>query len=527
MDRSPASGSVRRARERAQAGIPTDRPSRLPQFPRAMGDDVPQVAQPSPSTRRPLNPPATGPSRLPRPQAPAGLQTRDGQIGVAISRPTPVPQWPLPGPLNSPLGSSESEPYRPPPGRSQPPQRPPRPSRVPSILDGSKIQEPTPVFQYNPQTSRGSSGPDLYVVPETPSSVSRPSTISSVASIPDFPLPVQTPVAPPRRSVNLGPPPSARRGASSFYSNASYVSPIPEESPRSRSHTSFASSAAMPESWGSPSPGASLHDPEAFYDDMITEEGNPYEDDAEESQLVRSASFGKRAKPVLVTTPMARDAEAGESTRRPDPMPLQAAPFREGTGYIEASTSSSGTLPTTRTAVPAVPLTGDSALDAGSAASSTDLSNTSSITPSPQPPEGRGYSRLSAIRRPPRLDIDAVKQAQARGSLTSLPDLIRRATRLAASLEKGRRPASRLDDLSDFLDVDRFPGDKERDLSCMCCHWPLGGFRETDKMQQSMARSTNPGFLTCWLLSRPQLRPVTVEAGGRAYGSRSNLGRFL
>lgn len=431
---------------------------------------MPQIAQPSLNPRRPVNPPATGSSRLARPQAPPGMQTRDGQIGVAISRPTQVPQWPLPGPLNSPSGSSESEPYRPPPGRSQPPQRPPRPSRVESILDGSKIQEHTPVFQYRPQSDRESSGQDLLVVPETPSSVSRPSTVSSVASIPDFPLPIQMPVAPPRRSVNLGPPPSARRGASSFYSNASYVSPIPEESPRSRSHVSYASSAAMPESWGSASPGPSPQYPEAFFDDVMTEEGNPYDDDAEESRLVRSASLGKRGKPVLVTTAMPRDAEAGDADRRPDPVPLQNGPFREGTGYLEASTSSSGTLPTTRTAVPAVALTADSILDAYSAASSTDPSNPSSLTPSPQPPGSRTYSRLSAIRRPPQLDIDAVKKAQARGSLTSLPDLIRRATRLAASLEKGRRPASRMDDFSDFPDSDRLGLDRERGLSCMSCN---------------------------------------------------------
>jgi len=37
-------------------------------------------------------------------------------------------------------------------------------------------------------------------------------------------------------------------------------------------------------------------------------------------------------------------------------------------------------------------------------------------------------------RRPPRLNVDAVREAEARGSLTSLPDLIRRATRLAANL---------------------------------------------------------------------------------------------
>ncbi|BDD63358.1 hypothetical protein MAP00_008257 [Monascus purpureus] len=46
-------------------------------------------------------------------------------------------------------------------------------------------------------------------------------------------------------------------------------------------------------------------------------------------------------------------------------------------------------------------------------------------------------------RRPPRLDMDAVQEAQARGSLTSLKDLIERATRLASNLERGRT-ASRI-----------------------------------------------------------------------------------
>jgi hypothetical protein len=68
-------------------------------------------------------------------------------------------------------------------------------------------------------------------------------------------------------------------------------------------------------------------------------------------------------------------------------------------------------------------------------------------TPSPQP-----YNRLSAIRRPPKLDIDAVRRAEERGSMTSLPDLIRRATRLATMIDHGKRPGSRFDNLNDFFD---------------------------------------------------------------------------
>jgi hypothetical protein len=82
-------------------------------------------------------------------------------------------------------------------------------------------------------------------------------------------------------------------------------------------------------------------------------------------------------------------------------------------------------------------------------------------TPSP------GFSRLSAIRRPPRLDMDAVRDAEARGSLTSLPDLIRRATKLAAMMDRGKRPGSRLNDLNDFpMSSD----EKDRELHCEYFH---------------------------------------------------------
>lgn len=472
MDRPPPQGSVRRARERAMAGMPSED---IPP-PRMMFggmDDEPQIARPSMPRQMPMGMPS-GPSRIPRaPQG--GLQTRDRQIGVAISRPTPMPQWPLPASIPEPTDSNGGS-YQPPPGRSQPPQRPPRPSRVPSMLDSSRIQDITPSFQYRPEPGRESS--DDLLLPETASSMSRPSTLSSVGSIPDFPLPTQLPPGPPRRSVNLGPPPSARRGASSFYSNASYVSPIPEESPRSRSHAShasytshasYASSAAMPDGWGSPSPGPSPNYPD-FYDDIIVEEEVSVEDDDEEERgLVRSASLGKRAKPTLV----GQDTTHGSSEPRPGPAPLQREPFQDGTGYIDYSSSSS-TLPQAAKAPDPKPVTQDAMLNAFSSASETNLAvpmEAQRRTPSPQPPAypqppsaSRSFSRLSAIRRPPRLDIDAVAKAEARGSLTSLPDLIKRATRLAASLEKGKRPASRFDDLDD----DRAISCKTRPLNLLC-----------------------------------------------------------
>ncbi|KAH9889221.1 hypothetical protein F4778DRAFT_395714 [Xylariomycetidae sp. FL2044] len=425
MDQSSGmGGSVRKARERAELG----------------GQRVSPPPGSDPVTRRL--------------QAPPGFQTKDGQFGMAISRPTPVPQWPLAGPIGSPV-TTDTEPYRPPPGKSQPPQRPPRPSRVPSILDGSRVQDHTPVFQYTPQTSRSSE----LSAPDTAATLSsRPSTLSSVGSIPDFPLPVSAPPPPPppsampRRSVNLGPPPSARRGASSFYSTASFVSPIPEESLGSRSRGSYASSAAIPGSFGDQSPGYSPS--EVFFDDAIAEE-SIISDDADSSRLVRSASIGKRGKPSLVTT---RSAERREEIEmlRPSPSPMQGGPFRDGTGFLDASSSSSGRASSKEASVGAA-VTTDTMLNAYEAASATDPSTIRKATPSPRP------FRLSGLRRPPRLDIDAVRAAEARGSLTSLPDLIKRATRLASLMERGRRPASQFDAL-DFPE-DVYGGDPGKGTS--------------------------------------------------------------
>ena len=50
------------------------------------------------------------------------------------------------------------------------------------------------------------------------------------------------------------------------------------------------------------------------------------------------------------------------------------------------------------------------------------------------------------------MDMDPGNNAQSRASMTSLPDLIRRATRLAAMMDRGRRPASRFEQDFDFPD---------------------------------------------------------------------------
>jgi hypothetical protein len=516
-------GSVRRARERIAAGLPPEVPQPQNGYGNLRGYDNSRAYQQGQQSARPRQPMPVALSK------PIG----EGQsVGAAISRPTQVPQWPLAAPAesSSPRGINynpkfgQQQAYQPPSGRGQAPQRPPRPSHVPSMLDASKLQEHTPTFQYrSPPSNAGQEYSQTQDQDEMSqdmkspmTNASRSSTVSSVGSIPDFPLPVpqMANIAPARRSANLGPPPSSRRGASSYYSNISYVSPIPEESPRTNlSHGSYASSAAMPLRWEDDRDHL-----DRYYEDERYSEGDFSPNSpptspghTEETNLVRSASFGRKGKPTVVTMggkvperdpsidvppqrsnklakmgvfgPEAAAAAAAAATRRPMPNTVQpqnqrhtawptagnpASPLAGGTGFIEDSSSSEsiprvGQALTTKDAYgaenvspTAVDPRVNQILDATRAAS-----GTRSATP---PTLEKSFSRLSAIRRPPRLDIDAVREAEARGSLTSLPDLIRRATKLAAMMDKGRRPASR-NALADFND-DEMAMEKEMGSKC-------------------------------------------------------------
>lgn len=386
--------SSQRPRDRAQVGFPfssesNTREQRLRHNPNPSYDTPPQdeVSQPNSTRSRAAN-------------------GRDGNMATTTSRPPPASQWPLQSPDAADPPYAES--YRPPPDRPRvAPQRPPRPSQVPSMVDQSRQQQPTPVFR----VAEG---------PASPSDIDSPVSDSSER---------------PRRSANLGPPPSSRRGQSSFYSATSFVSPIPEEHSAYTSHNSYASSAAMPDVWRAESAGASpgFHGG-GFYEESLTERSrNSGSDDySDESGLVSGQD--EYALQTL-SSPHSKGKQ-----------PASANPFNDGTGLIDESTDSTSntfsnkqplaTTPGMASHIAAVHLNQPGVM------SPADLRRAAG---SPPP-----TSRLSAIRRPPRLDIDAVREAESRGSLTSLPDLIRRATRLASMIDKGKRPSSRLDELDFF-----------------------------------------------------------------------------
>lgn len=405
-------------------------------------------------------------NRYEEPQQPRSPEGREDE-----SMASPPPQWPL---------ADESyeihfSPVLPPrsPRRLQAPQQSIRP-----ISDEFPIQQPSP--GYPPQASPNYLQPpspeygvsyandDMF----SPSSLrsSRPLTTSSAASeasslgsIPDFPVP-QPPISfqQARRTPSLGPPPSSRRGPSSYYTQMSYVSPIAEESEsrsvtlRSR-HGSFASSNVFPTNTDDFYPEDDLSDDdddETITSDRGTISPTDHDDRSglvkEQPTLVRQASLGRRTKPSLMTIKsvdsfgskgsggkkktegfsagaIGAGGAALAATRGLSPG-LRNSPLGNGNGFMESSSSSSESVDTIQNLKSKV---GNYAI--------------SGSPPHPLQQETRPTTLADRVgmRRPPRLDVDAVRDAEARGSLTSLPDLIRRATRLAANLDRGKT-ASRL-----------------------------------------------------------------------------------
>ena len=385
---------------------------------------------------------------------------------------SPPPQWPLSNTNNdvlfSPITPAQSQ------ERLQVVQPPIRP-----VSDDYPIQQPSPDYpppSFPNYPSTASPEPGMAFAGEemlspysyrdsrpltTSSGVSGVSELSSLGSIPDFPVPL-----PPisfqqvRRTPSLGPPPSARRGPSSYYTQMSYVSPIVEEAEtrsntiRSR-HGSFASSNVFP-----------LNDdfypqPEIISDDddtVTSDRGaqTPTEVDdyrrlvKDQPSLARQASLGKRTKPSLTTIKFGDNPSSqsnvgkvvagtaaagaigasGAMLARTDSFPLSSrrSPLSNGTGLLDPSSPSS-----------------DSVDSIGNLRSRlTDYTRSMSPVSAFQNESFRMSSTdRMGRRRPPRLDVDAVREAESRGSLTSLPDLIRRATRLAANLDRGKT-ASRI-----------------------------------------------------------------------------------
>ncbi|KJK67760.1 hypothetical protein P875_00109034 [Aspergillus parasiticus SU-1] len=376
-------------------------------------------------------------------------------------------QWPLPT-ENSQMNMVDSHVRHLTP-QGPPPQRPPRPDMpspsvysersVPDVAPSPlHIKRPVPSFsqplsqsspprvavQQPPPPSPSSvaaSTPRVSVATEDPLRHSTVSSAASMASIPDFPFPAQRlPADPSQRNIANLAPPIGRQ----VINRVSSVSPIPEE--RSDSKGSYASSRAIP-SWTSAKAESEILG--TYLDGISDEDGEPdHAINGNSSSLVRQASIGKRGQPSVC---MIRRSTAESPVPPPeDPARLRpAAPdvpppsFAKeiSTGKARRGSFLTSSSDSSHFDLDKAPFVLDVGQQHPEHVNSEALAKEIEVFPRAMPTMS---DKRPGGRRPPPLNMGAVRDAEKRGSLTSLPDLIRRATKLATNLEHGRT-ASRND----------------------------------------------------------------------------------
>ncbi len=480
-ERAQRGGSVRRARQRASASLP---PESI-----GGGNGSPIVISAS------ENPPFLSPVELP----PHSSQTPSIPLRSA-SRLPPPPQCTagsnaiMPEQETQLLGNhfpqqaSNNPAQETRVSRGLPPPRPPRPSYVPPLYPSDTASDrfrqlqqqfqgpPQPSQQRKPRGDGSRNSPIQDPSSNTPSGPSSPS-----AKIVELPVPLIAPlnISQPRRNASLGPPPSARKGASSYYPQSTFVAPILEEISEARS--SYASSHVMPSSCGD---GPTDH----YKGDGV--DGGGYEpnsksasttatvsgvgDDNESTRLVGQPSTGKgsrRKRMTNVGQVTNKDAQGAadmmyppRNTSRVHPKILTAG-ARASTTTIEMEdtpdTANENSEGQTFLAPPSP--NNSPMISPVSPSSDGPFLTPHSGSPSPGDPRvnqilgnlergtafnpSRTVSPLTSIdsvtseklpRRPPLLNINFAKGGETRASQTSLPELIRRATRLASNLDRAR-----------------------------------------------------------------------------------------
>ncbi|KAK9593123.1 hypothetical protein V6Z90_004241 [Aspergillus fumigatus] len=392
-------------------------------------------------------------------------------------------QWPLPtdGVLQTSVSSTQARQFIP---NGLPPERPPRPDAPsPSVYSERSMSDiapsplhlarPIPSFSHplpNPPPPRPPFkghlppyGPDraAYAAPRVPMTTdesfrqSTASSFMSIPSIPDFALPAQpataeTNPAQKEHQRRLAPSNAARFSTK----RRSSVSPIPEELSDSPTilQGSYASSRVIPSSWGSAPAGSEFL---GAYQDVESgdDQDSPPTVHEGDSNLVRQASLGKRGKPSLRTI-----------QKPSSPSPVSMVEERSVSHIVHAATASERIAAGSKNERHSVSTisTDSSVLDPEKPPIVVDINGQHPALQHTDDDMESSQKELGSLpkaaptmsdkrpggRRPPRLDLGAVRAAEARGSLTSLPDLIRRATKLATNLEHGRT-ASRNDLLND------------------------------------------------------------------------------
>jgi hypothetical protein len=279
------------------------------------------------------------------------------------------------------------------------------------------------------------------------------------------------------------------------YSTRSRQEPFQSPGRRNNTHDSYMSSVANDyttgmtpgsRSRGFPTPTSRRYSGSVYPESEALGVDERYEPDAQYSPeptqtVVRQASLGKRAKPAI-TNIRNRDSQVeqhlpsdfplppGQPSRKATVEALSAAVAQGMSGQPHVGSRSE--TPVSRSHTP-IRMPFDSS-PPGSPSVETEFMKTpkslntnvsskmlgrtpgsSHSQKSTNPLLGLGIEqpsmsdKIPASRRPPRLDMDAVREAEARGSTTSLADLIKRATKLAANLDRGKT-ASRLGMLDMF-----------------------------------------------------------------------------
>ncbi|EXJ77477.1 hypothetical protein A1O3_09703 [Capronia epimyces CBS 606.96] len=254
-------------------------------------------------------------------------------------------------------------------------------------------------------------------------------------------------------------------------------------------------------------------------------------------QIVRQASLGKRAKPAM-TTIKNRTSQLEREIPEQPPTPVQtsrtatmnALSAAVAAGINVRSLEDRSGTPGSRSYTP-VRMPFDSSPPASPSVdreflqtpkSPQTIASTNMLEQLP----GSGHShkstksllglgieqssmsnRIPASRRPPKLDMDAVREAENRGSTTSLADLIKRATRLAANLDRGKT-ASRLGMLDMFGSSDRLDGaNRHSTMSDMISAFPapaVGGTPTTRRDTQWPLGEKGDAYASTTDLSKSQ-----------------------
>lgn len=450
-------GSVKRARQLLEAGV---RPTRLV----SRSSPSPPIGSATSQTQWPL--PASGLQPEPlNPHHPRFMAPR-GPPPLRPPRPSEVPSQ-VPSPSVYSIRSGESSEPSVPWNYNNPYPYPTRPTRSFSHPTPRPNQQPVPGSSFN-KDSAASPTSSVEMMPrisiET-DELFRHSTHSASSSTPYMHTtpPAEPPIPQSRRqAAGLAIPSNVRRSRV----RRSSVSPIPEEIPDPRlTLGSYASSRAIPSSWGSgPAESEILG---AYLDDGSSgDEEKVQRKEPEELNPVRSASLGKRHKPTMrtimksnpsseVSMPELHDSSPSQTRPEPnsevDNMKIRTVTTGdEGklSAQAEDRTEMRVSAPVRRGSISS--LSSESWVDfekprfakddeqntyRGALEKQLEILPKAAPTMSDKRPNGR---------KPPRLDMDAVRGAEARGSLSSLTDLIRRATKLASNLDHGRT-ASRAD----------------------------------------------------------------------------------